>query len=71
MSDHGPVLHSRRILTIASSSYDYQCDGRWPRPPVVPYLRLRGYWLDRAGFSAGQRVVVSVSSGCITITPAI
>jgi hypothetical protein len=45
-------------------------DGRWPRPPEVPYLRLRGYWLQRAGFSAGQRVKVHVADGCITIGPA-
>lgn len=68
MTDHGSAPHIPRILTITSSCYDYQCDGRWPRPPAVPYLRLRGYWLDRAGFSAGQRVEVSVTSGCITIT---
>jgi len=39
-------------------------------PPEVPYLRLRGYWLQQAGFPAGQRVKVHVADGCITIVPA-
>jgi hypothetical protein len=33
-------------------------------------LRLRGYWLQQAGFSAGQRVQVHVADQCITIVPA-
>jgi hypothetical protein len=59
-----------RILSVSSSYYDYQINDRWPRPPGVPLLRLRGYWLRQAGFSAGQRVQVHVADGCITIVPA-
>lgn len=56
-----------RLLSVSSSYYDYQLDGRWPCPQEVPLLRLRGYWLQQAGFSAGQRVRVHVADGCITI----
>lgn len=63
------AFHNSRTLTITGSRYEYQLDGCWPRPPEVPYLRLRGYWLQHAGFSAGQRVKVTVSGGCITIVP--
>ena len=70
MADHAAVFHNSRTLTITGSCYDYQLDGRWPRPPEVPYLRLRGYWLRHAGFSAGQRVKVHVADGRITIVPA-
>ena len=59
-----------RLLSITGSRYEYQLHGRWPRPPEVPYLRLRGYWLQKAGFSVGQRVRVHVADGCITIVPA-
>lgn len=62
--------HKPRLLSITGSCYEYQLDGRWPRPPEVPYLRLRGYWLQHAGFSAGQCVRVHVADGCITIVPA-
>jgi hypothetical protein len=30
--------------------------------PHVPFLRLQGRWLDRAGFSVGTRVRVDVST---------
>ena len=59
-----------RLLSITGSCYDYQLHGRWPRPPEVPYLRLRGYWLKKAGFSVGQRVQVHITDQCITIVPA-
>lgn len=58
-----------RLLSISSGYYDYQLDGRWPRPPAVPLLRLRGYWLAQAGFSAGQRVRIHIADNHITIVP--
>lgn len=64
------VFHNPRTLTITGSCYEYQLHGRWPRPPEVPYLRLRGYWLQQAGFSVGQRVQVHIADQCITIVPA-
>jgi hypothetical protein len=70
MADHASVLHNHRTLTITGSCYEYQLDGRWPRPPEVPYLRLRGYWLQEAGFSVRQRVQVHIADQCITIVPA-
>ena len=69
MADHSAVFHNLRTLTITGSLYEYQLNSRWPRPPEVPYLRLRGYWLQHAGFSAGQRVKVTVADRCITIVP--
>ena len=70
MDDQVCVPCRPRVLSVSSSYYDYQLDGRWPHPPEVPLLRLRGYWLKRAGFAAGQRVQVHVTDGCITIVPA-
>jgi len=70
MADHVSAPHRPRILSVSSSYYDYQLNGRWPRPPEVPLLRLRGYWLQQAGFAAGQRVQAHVADGCITILPA-
>lgn len=69
MAAHVSVLHKSRLLSITGSRYEYQLDGRWPRPPEVPYLRLRGYWLQQAGFPAGQSVKVHVADGCIMIVP--
>ena len=70
MAAHVSVSHKPRLLSITGSCYEYQLHGRWPRPPEVPYLRLRGYWLQQAGFSVGQRVEVHISEQHITIVPA-
>ena len=68
MADHVSAVLRPRLLSIAGSCYDYQLSC-WPRPREVPLLRLRGYWLQQAGFSIGQRVQVYVAEQCITIVP--
>lgn len=35
----------------------------------VPHLRLTGQWLERAGFTAGGRVIVELLGGIITLKP--
>jgi hypothetical protein len=70
MATHASIFHNPRTLTITGSCYEYQLDGRWPRSSEVPYLRLRGYWLQAAGFSVRQRVQVHIADQCITIVPA-
>ena len=69
MAAHVSVPNRPRLLSVTGSCYDYQLE-RWPRPPEVPLLRLRGYWLLQAGFEVGQRVRVHVTEQCITIVPA-
>jgi toxic protein SymE len=55
---------STRELKVTSSHYTSQ---RWPRPPAVPFIRLKGYWLEKAGFSVGKLVKVEVADNCIKI----
>lgn len=69
MAAHVSVSDRPRLLSITSSCYDYQRE-QWPPPPEVPLLRLRGYWLQQAGFEVGQRVHVHITDQCITIVPA-
>lgn len=59
---------ARRLLTIGYSFYSYKRSHRRPLQPV-PYLRLRGHWLEDAGFAVGQRVHVDVIDGHIIISP--
>lgn len=35
----------------------------------VPFLRLRGHWLERAGFAIGDDVAIAVEPGRLVITP--
>jgi hypothetical protein len=36
---------------------------------TCPFIRLKGRWLERAGFKVDSRVVVMVSQGCLVIRP--
>lgn len=36
--------------------------------PKIPWIRLRGLWLQQAGFSPQTRVRVRVMNGCLVIT---
>lgn len=36
---------------------------------LIPFLRLRGKWLERAGFAVGGRVTVKVLDGYLVIIP--
>lgn len=35
----------------------------------APFLRLRGHWLNRAGFKIGDDVEITVEPGRLVITP--
>ncbi len=35
---------------------------------TVPMIRLRGKWLERAGFDEGARVEITVADGKLTLT---
>lgn len=37
---------------------------------VVPYLRLKGQWLEALGFEVGETVRVATEPGRLVITPA-
>jgi toxic protein SymE len=39
-------------------------------PPLYPWMKLAGRWVEHAGFSPGQRVKIAVEHGKLTITAA-
>ena len=43
--------------------------GRCPdNPPRTPWIRLRGLWLEQAGFSPKTKVRIRVMTDCLVIT---
>ncbi|MCP4801195.1 MAG: type I toxin-antitoxin system SymE family toxin, partial [bacterium] len=36
---------------------------------IEPYTLLRGQWLEKAGFTMGQKIIVQVSHQQLIITP--
>lgn len=66
-----PLVKERR-LTV-STLRESRAPGSLytPRPDrVVPFLRMRGRWLEALGFEAGMKVAVSAEPGRLVITPA-
>jgi hypothetical protein len=45
------------------------CTGTGAPRPDVPFLRLSGRWLERAGFAIGGKVKIDVSEGRLIIEP--
>ncbi|NKC12485.1 MAG: type I addiction module toxin, SymE family [Gammaproteobacteria bacterium] len=44
---------------------------KWPRPPSVPVVQLRGYWLNQVGFEVGKQLEVlpGIDHLVITLAP--
>lgn len=68
---------SVRILTVSRKhqpwarpvGYPHHLDSR-PDGPDVPSIRLKGQWLERAGFAISGKARVEVGDGKLVITPA-
>jgi hypothetical protein len=63
-----PSTKPQRLYKIRPDCYEYQLKQVEPYQ-VVPVLRLRGFWIEQAGFSVNQHVRVSIRKNRITITP--
>lgn len=59
-----------RRLTV-SRTYQPRAGTGWnpPLPKEVPFVRLRGQWLEEVGFSVGSRLRVMVQPGRLVLTP--
>ncbi|HBR99256.1 MAG TPA: type I toxin-antitoxin system SymE family toxin [Gammaproteobacteria bacterium] len=63
-----------RELKVRSGSYHYQVGTFQPRHrhrsrQPVPWVYIKGYWLNQAGFSVGTRLQAKISKGRIVLTP--
>jgi hypothetical protein len=61
-----------RLLTVSDCLiyervFDLMPDPSRPPPTSAPFLRLKGRWLDEAGFPIGSKVRVEVSHGRLVI----
>jgi hypothetical protein len=61
----GKPPHSIRTLSVEHVSYNLESGDS----ATCPFIRLKGRWLARAGFTVGLRVVVTVRRGRLTIRP--
>jgi toxic protein SymE len=58
---------SERSITVGTAHYPglHSCDCG---DREVPYIRLRGHWLRRAGFPPNGRIRICVRDGCLVMT---
>ena len=63
------VCHTRQIK-VTRTYYDYrlkdQPSNTGARP--IPWLQLKGHWLQQAGFEIDAPVMVRVMDGCLVLT---
>ena len=68
------LAHSKtcqeRYIKVNAIHYSYRLKEQQPnsgdRP--VPWLQLRGYWLQKAGFNIDTPVKICVMDGCLVLT---
>ena len=65
---------SFRKLKVRKGHYYYQHADFQPRQKYrfcepVPWVQIKGYWLNKAGFTIDMPLSVEVQDGCITIKP--
>jgi toxic protein SymE len=59
-----------RKLKVRKGFYDYllsSSPSTYRAPPPVPYMLLKGYWLNKAGFPIGTNISVEVGDGCLVL----
>lgn len=62
-----PACHTKQIK-IGHMVYDYRRKTKNDSQAKVPWLQLKGHWLDQAGFSIDAPVTVRVMEGCLVLT---
>ena len=58
----------QRQLTVKRGYYAYQGKHDYKEQTEIAEILLKGHWLARAGFQAGQAVTVRVMHGCLVVT---
>ncbi|MES2822287.1 MAG: SymE family type I addiction module toxin [Pseudomonadota bacterium] len=59
-----------RKLKVREGFYDYETRSTRNSHkllPHVPFMLLKGYWLNKAGFPIGTAVCINVHKGCLVI----
>jgi len=60
--------YARPAPTCKVGAQHYPTREEYGTDEVIPYVRLRGRWLDKLGFDVGARLKIETSPGCITLT---
>lgn len=68
-ADHRAVTpRTERFATIAADYYPPLGEPTHSGDRLIPGIKLRGYWLQQAGFEVNERIRIRVMQGCLVIT---
>ena len=69
-ADHtSPPAMTERRLKIAADYYPANNrQNGYARSKPVPWIRLKGLWLQQAGFEINEKIRIRVMKGCLVIT---
>ena len=64
---------TERYITVNTIHYAYRLKDQLPSSGdrKVPWIQMRGHWLERAGFCINTPVKVRVMDGCLVLTTAV
>ena len=69
-SAKGMIRHERNIK-VYRSHYEYRASPnarRYPASRPIPWIQLKGLWLEQAGFDIDTPVRIRVMEGCLVLT---
>lgn len=58
-------------IKVNQTHYDYKPKGDtgpYHLHRAVPWVQLKGYWLEAVGFSIDTRIQVRIMKGCLVLT---
>jgi len=58
----------QRLVAIAADYYLPLGELTHSGDRIIPGIKLRGYWLQQAGFEVNERIRIRVMQGCLVIT---
>jgi toxic protein SymE len=63
-----PVCHIRQIK-VTKTFYEYRLKDQPPNAAArpIPWVQLKGHWLQQAGFTIDTPVKVRVMEGCLVL----
>jgi hypothetical protein len=68
-TNHKPGRRPRKATVVSMKQERFLTVSLYPQRRLrLPWIRLRGLWLQQAGFTPQARVRVRVMQGCLVIT---
>jgi toxic protein SymE len=65
-----PAFTERHLKVTADYARPGKRDNLYALPKQIPWIQLKGLWLQQAGFEVNDTIRVRIIQGCLVITAA-